>query len=91
MRPDAWSRDIHTPIDNTDIDKRRLRILSGLFKALEARGYQLSVGEPYHRAVQIVLSREKLEVTLAIFGKDKLKAARRCPAVTAPATTPVRR
>lgn len=62
-RHDAWSRGL-TPIDNTDLDKRRLRILSALFKALEARGYKLNAGESYRRAVQIGIGHEKLEVTL---------------------------
>jgi hypothetical protein len=56
----AWRK----PIDGTPVEKRRLRILSALFKALEARGYKLVVGDSYRRQVQIALGYEKLEVHL---------------------------
>lgn len=72
-RYDVWSRGLYTPIDKTDLDKRRLRLLSGLFKALEARGYKLNAGEPYHRAVQIGLGHEKLEITL----EERIRQVRR--------------
>ena len=72
-RHDAWSRDLYTPIDKTDLDKRRLRILSALFKALDARDYKLNAGESYHRAVQIGLGHEKLEVTL----EERIRHVRR--------------
>lgn len=72
-RYDAWSRDLYTPIDKTELDKRRLRIQSALFKALEARGYKLIVGEPYRHAVEIGLGHEKLEVTL----EERIRQVRR--------------
>jgi hypothetical protein len=72
-RYDAWSRGLYTSIDKTDLDKRRLRILSALFKALEARGYKLNAGESYRRAVQIGLGHEKLEVTL----EERIRQVRR--------------
>lgn len=74
-RYDAWSRSLCTPIDRTDVDKRRLRILSALFKALEARGYKLNAGESCRRAVQIGLGHEKLEVTL----EERIRQVRRQP------------
>ncbi len=72
-RYDAWSRALYAPIDKTDLDKRRLRILSALFKALEAREYKLNAGESYRRAVQIGLGHEKLEVTL----EERVRQVRR--------------
>lgn len=72
-RYDAWSRGLYTPIDKTDLDKRRLRILGALFKALEARGYKLNAGESYRRAVQIGLGHEKLEMTL----EERIRQVRR--------------
>lgn len=72
-RYDAWSRSLYTPIDKTEIDKRRLRILSALFKTLEERGYKLNAGESYRRPVQIGLEQEKLEITL----EERIRQARR--------------
>lgn len=42
-RRDGWLARIYEPIDKSDLDKRRLRILSTLFQALEARSYKLIV------------------------------------------------
>lgn len=64
VRNDPWAGNWHKPIDGTPLEKRRLRVLSALFKALEARGYKLVVGESYRRQVQIALGDEKLEVHL---------------------------
>jgi hypothetical protein len=63
-RHDPWMSNWRKPIDGTPLEKRRLRILSALFKALEARGYKLITGESYRRQVQIALGHEKLEVHL---------------------------
>lgn len=63
-RHDPWAGNWRKPIDGTPLEKRRLRILSALFKALGARGYKLIVGETYRRQVQIALGDEKLEVHL---------------------------
>ncbi|MCB1380914.1 MAG: hypothetical protein KDK89_21480 [Alphaproteobacteria bacterium] len=63
-RHDPWMSRLYTPIDGTPLDKRRLRILSALFKALEARGYRLIFGESYRRQVHIALGDEKLELLL---------------------------
>ena len=41
-RHDSWFP-VRKGTDETDLDKRRLRILSALFKALEARGYKVSI------------------------------------------------
>jgi len=48
-RFDSYFR--HIPIDKTDLQKRCLRILSALFKALEERGYKLSA-DSYGGTVQ---------------------------------------
>jgi hypothetical protein len=72
-RYDAWSRSLYTPIDKTETDKRRMRILNALFKTLEERGYKLNAGESYHRLVQIGLEHEKLEITL----EERIRQARR--------------
>lgn len=63
-RYSSWSRDLHTPVDKTSLNQRRLRILSALFKALEERGYKLTASEAYRRGVEIGLGHEKLEVSL---------------------------
>ncbi len=72
-RYDPWSRDLYKPVDKTDLDKRRLRILSALFKALEARGYKLTAGESYRRSVEIGLGHEKLEMSL----EERIRQVRR--------------
>lgn len=71
-RFDLWFRD-RKPIDGTDLDKRRLRILSGLFKALEVRGYKLVAGESHYGNVQIALGDEKLEVQF----EERIRQVRR--------------
>lgn len=64
----------HKPIDKTDLDKRRLRILSALFKALEERGYKLIVDSShYAREVQIELGNEKISVKL----EERIRQVRR--------------
>lgn len=45
-RRDQWLARHYEPIDKTELAKRRLRILSTLFKALEARRYKLIVEGP---------------------------------------------
>jgi hypothetical protein len=72
-RYDSWSRNLYTPIDKTAIDKRRLSILSALFKGLEERGYKLTVGEAYRRGVEIGLGHEKLQVSL----EERIRQVRR--------------
>jgi hypothetical protein len=68
-----WSR-LHTPVDKTELDKRRLRILSALFKALEDRGYKLITdSNRYVRQVQIEHDREKFVVSL----EERIKQVRR--------------
>jgi hypothetical protein len=71
-RHDSWSS-WRKRIDGTDVEKRRLRILSALFKALESRGYKLIVGESYNHTVQIALGHEKLEVHV----DERIKHVRR--------------
>lgn len=72
-RHDPWFRDWYAAIDKTDLDKRRLRILSALFKALEARGYKLINSEPRRHDVAIGLGDEKLEVKL----EERVRQVRR--------------
>ena len=72
-RRESWLRSLHKPIDGTDLDKRRLRILSALFKALEARGYQLTVGQYRRREVQVASGEDKLEVQL----EERIQQVRR--------------
>lgn len=71
-RFDPWFRD-RKAIDGTDLDKRRLRILSGLFKALEVRGYKLVAGGSHYSNVQIALGDEKLEIQL----EERIQQVRR--------------
>jgi Uncharacterized protein YfbK, C-terminal len=63
-RNDPFYQRLYKPIDGAPLEKRRLRILSALFRAIEARGYKLIVGESYRRQVQIALGDERLEVHL---------------------------
>ncbi len=63
-RHDPWRRNLHKAIDATDLDKRRLRILSALFKALEARGYKLVVDQYSRRGVQVAIGNEKVDLQL---------------------------
>jgi hypothetical protein len=72
-RYDSWSHNLDTPVDKTHLDKRRLRILSALFKALEERGFKLTAGEAYRRSVEIGLGQEKLEVNL----EERIRQVRR--------------
>jgi hypothetical protein len=68
-----WNRR-HTPVDRTDLDKRRLGILSALFKALEDRGYKLITdSNRYVRQIQIEHDREKFVVSL----EERIKQVRR--------------
>lgn len=64
-RYDPWRRNLYKAIDATDLDKRRLRILSALFKALEARGYKLIVDQYSRRGVEVVLGDEKVDLQLS--------------------------
>lgn len=70
---DAWFKRTYQPIDSGDLAKRRLRILSAFFKALEARGYKLVVEERYQRQVQIEHEREKFDITL----QERIRHVRR--------------
>lgn len=73
-RHDPYWSGLHTPVDKTDLDKRRLRILSALFKALEGRGYKLITdSNRYVRQVQIEHDREKFVVSL----EERIKQVRR--------------
>lgn len=72
-RYDRWSSNLYKPIDGTDLDKRRLRILSALYKALEVRDYKLVVNEFYIQNVQIEHRNEKLELHLG----ERIKQVRR--------------
>ena len=71
MRDTVRGCAICTP--RSSLDKRRLRILSALFKALEERGYKLTAGEAYRRGVEIGLGHEKLEVSL----EERIRQVRR--------------
>lgn len=64
-RYDPWRRNLYKAIDATDLDKRRLRILSALFKTLEASGYKLVVDQYSRRGAQIVLGDEKVDLQLS--------------------------
>lgn len=72
-RHEPWLRSLHKPIDGTDLDKRRLRILSALLKALEARGYQLIVGQYRQREVEVAFGEDKVEVQL----EERIQQVRR--------------
>lgn len=73
-RHDRFFSGLHKSIDKTDLDKRRLRILSALFKALEARGYKLIVDDNrYSRAVEIGHGEERLSISLA----ERIRQVRR--------------
>lgn len=63
-RHDPWRRNLYKAIDATDLDKRRLRTLSALFKALEAREYKLIVDQYSRRGVAVVLGDEKVDLQL---------------------------
>jgi hypothetical protein len=64
----------HKPIDKTDLDKRRLRILSTLFKALEERSYKLIVdSSQYVREVQVALGNDKFSIKL----EERIRQVRR--------------
>jgi hypothetical protein len=64
----------HKPVDKTDLDKRRLRILSALFKAVEARGYELRVdASSYARQVKIGLGKEEISIVL----EERIRHVRR--------------
>src|SRR5262245_17099883 len=63
-RHQPWLRDTYKAIDGTDLDKRRLRILSALFKALEDRGYKLLVEGYLRQDVKVSLDHDKLEISL---------------------------
>ena len=72
-RYDRWSSNLDKPIDGTDLDKRRLRILSALYRALELRGYKLVISGPYIQNVQIEHQNDKLELHLS----ERIKQVRR--------------
>jgi hypothetical protein len=73
-RHDPWFSSRQQPIDGSDLAKRRLRILSALFKALEKRGYRLVTDDsPYNRAVQIVANEEKFSIVL----EERIRQVRR--------------
>lgn len=72
-RHDPWLRNLHKPIDGTELEKRRLRILSALFRALEARGYELTANEFHHHGVQIALGHSELQVQL----EERIRQVRR--------------
>jgi len=63
-RRDQWLARHYEPIDKTELARRRLRILSTLFKALEARKYKLLLEGPYQHQVLIALENEKLTIVL---------------------------
>ncbi len=73
-RHDPYFSRLHTAIDKTDLDKRRLRILSALFKAIESRGYKLSVDDRnYRQSVAI----ESGDGTLGIDIHERIRQVRR--------------
>jgi hypothetical protein len=63
-RRDRWRGHTSTERENLPLKKRRYRILSALFKALEAREYHLAAGGYRQRDVHIELKSENLEVHL---------------------------
>lgn len=71
-RLDSWLP-LRKAIDETELDKRRLRILSALFKALEARGYKLAGGDTRYNNVRISLGQENLEIQL----EERIQQVRR--------------
>lgn len=71
-RHDSWFA-TRKGIDEADLDKRRLRILSALFKALEVRGYKLTAGDSRYNNVRIGLGQENLEIQL----EERIQQVRR--------------
>lgn len=73
-RHDPYFGNWHKPVDKTDLDKRRLRILSAMFKALEERGYKLVAdSNRYVRQVQIEQGHEKFTISL----EERIRQVRR--------------
>jgi hypothetical protein len=73
-RHDSWFSSRHEPIDGTELAKRRLRILSAVFKALERRGYKLVADESrYVHQVHIAANEEKLSIGL----EERIRQVRR--------------
>lgn len=73
-RHDSWFTSRHKPIDGSELAKRRLRILSAVFKALERRGYKLVADESrYAHQVHIVANEEKLSIGL----EERIRQVRR--------------
>lgn len=63
-RRNRWSGSLFEPRYASEVAKRRLRILSTLFKALEARGYRLLVERYSKYDVQAELNNDRLEIML---------------------------
>jgi hypothetical protein len=72
-RHQPWLRDTHKAIDGTDLDKRRLRILSALFKALEDRGYTLLVEGYLRQDIKVSLDHDNFELSL----EERIQQVRR--------------
>jgi hypothetical protein len=73
-RYDSVFARMHTPIDKTDLDKRRLRILSALFRAIEGRGYKLIVDDDrYRQSIAIGAGDEKLVINV----RERIRQVRR--------------
>lgn len=62
-RHDSWFA--HHAIDKTELDKRRLRILSTMLRALEERGYKLTTSGYRSHTIQIGMGADRLEIDLA--------------------------
>ncbi len=71
-RHDSWFP-VRRGIDETDLDKRRLRILSALFKVLEVGGYKLAAGDSRYDNVRIALGPENQEIQL----EERIQQVRR--------------
>lgn len=64
-RHDPFLHRLYQPLQKNDVAKRRLRILSTLFKALETRNYRLISEGSLRSVVQIELKYERLDIELA--------------------------
>jgi hypothetical protein len=71
-RLDAWFP-TSKEVDATDLDKRRLRILSSLLKALENNGYKLAAGASHINPIKVMLDEASLDVLL----EERIKQVRR--------------
>lgn len=68
---DSWVRDMRTPAEFTDQDRRQHRILDALFKALERHGASISQSE--RRVLKVEVDEQQIEIGI----REKLTQVRR--------------